>query len=253
MKSLPTFQGDVDNRPVLTQVRLLMDRAITAYPESHEWLAETVATMKVDVVALERPLSRCDLAHCRGTCCHDGVYLGPEEASVLREVVAGAKEEFEAMGLELPTRVVVYGSWRDIASGPKTAVRQETRHGVVEGYPAHFPETACVFLLNDARCALQSLAMQRGLPPWYYKPLTCWMHPLGFDGIEDGVPVLTLHNEENDPQRFSDYDGFVCRTPCGKTCEGGEPAWKVLEEELRYLGEVGGRDLIGDISTKVGA
>jgi hypothetical protein len=224
-----------------------MDRAITAYPETLEWLAETVAVMKVDADSLQRPLRRCDLARCGGTCCHDGVYLGPEEAEVLRGVVAEARGEIEAMGLKLPSLVVVYGSWRDITSGPKTAVRHVPRHGVVEDYPAHFPETACVFLLEDARCALQSLAMQRSLPPWFYKPLTCWMHPLAFDGIEDGGPVLTLHHEENDPQRFPDYDGFACRTPCGKTCAGGEPAWKVLEDELRYLGEVGGRDLVGEI------
>jgi hypothetical protein len=224
-----------------------MDPAITAYPETLEWLADTVASMRVDTASLQRPLSRCDLSKCRGTCCHDGVYLGPEEAEVLRGVVAGAREEIEAMGIHLPSRVVVYGTWRETTSGPKTAVRREPKHGVVEGYPEHFPETACVFLLEDARCALQALAVNRGLPPWYYKPLTCWTHPLAFDGIEDGVPVLTLHNEENDPQRFPDYDGFVCRTPCGKTCEGGEPAWKVLEEELRFLGELGGRDLIGEI------
>jgi hypothetical protein len=245
---LATTQGDVDNRPVLTQVRPFMDPAITAYPETLEWLAETVASMKVDAASLQRPLSRCDLSKCRGTCCHDGVYLGPEEASVLRKVVSESRAELEAMGLALPSRVVVYGSWRETTSGPKTAVRHEPKHGVVAEYPEHFPETACVFLLDDARCGLQALAMDRGLPPWYYKPLTCWMHPLAFDGIDDGVPVLVLHDEANDPQRFPDYDGFVCRTPCGKTCEGGEPAWKVLGDELRFLGGLGGRDLIAEIA-----
>lgn len=243
-------QGNVDFRPILTQLRPLMDRAITAYPETLAWLGATVSSMEVDSEALQRPLRRCDLAVCRGTCCHDGVYLGPEEAEVLREVVSEARSELEAMGLELPPQPVVYGSWRGTISGPKTAVRAEPKHGLVEGYPTHFPETACVFLLADARCALQSLAMDRGLPPWFYKPLTCWMHPLALDGVEEDRPVLTLHDEANDPQRFPDYDGFASRTHCGRTCAGGDPAWRVLEEELGFLGKLGSRDLVGELSEK---
>ncbi len=225
-----------------------MDRAITACPETFAWLGEVVSAMSVDTDSLCRPLRRCDLAVCRGTCCHDGVYLGPEEAGMLRRLVAESRAEFEAMGLDLPEQTVVYGSWRGTVSGPKTAVRPEAKHGVVTDYPAHFPETACVFLLSDARCALQAFAMQRGLPPWHYKPLTCWMHPLAIDGIEEGRAVLVLHNESSDPQRFPDYDGFVSRTPCGRTCVDGEPAWRVLEEELRFLGELGGRDLVAEVA-----
>lgn len=230
-----------------------MDRAITAYPETLKWLGATVAAMRVDAASLRRPLSRCDLSQCRGTCCHDGVYLGPEEAEVLRSVVAEARDELAALGTELPDQAIVYGSWRGLASGPKTAVRSEARHGVVAGYPPHFPETACVFLLADARCALQGLALSRGLPPWFYKPLTCWMHPLALDGVEDDDPVLVLHDEDNDPQRYPDYDGFACRTPCGKTCPDGAPAWEVLAEELSFLGELGGRDLVAEIAEIAGS
>lgn len=225
-----------------------MDRAITAYPETLAWLGETVAAIAVDAASLRRPLRRCDLARCGGTCCHDGVYLGPEEAEVVRAVVAESRDELEAMGLDLPSQVVVYGSWRGAVSGPKTVVRPEPRRGIVEGYPDHFPETACVFLLPDARCGLQALALGRGLPPWFYKPLTCWMHPIAIEGIDEGRPVLVLHDEETDPQRYPDYDGFVSRTHCGRNCPGGDPAWRVLEEELRFLGGLGGRDLVAEIA-----
>ncbi len=225
-----------------------MDRAITAFPETLAWLGEAVSALEIDVAALQRPLRRCDLAVCAGTCCHDGVYLGPEEAGAVRRIVEESRVELEGMGLGLPEQVVVYGSWQDAVSGPKTAVRHQPKHGVVEDYPAHFPETACVFLLADARCALQALATRRGLPPWYYKPVTCWMHPLSIEGIDEDRPVLTLHDEENDPQRFPGYDGFVCRTPCGATCAGGEPAWKVLAQELEYLGSLGGRNLAEEIA-----
>ncbi|HRQ89022.1 MAG TPA: DUF3109 family protein [Bacteroidia bacterium] len=225
-----------------------MGCAITAFPETLEWLGDAVSRMEIDAEALCRSLRRCDLSECRGTCCHDGVYLGPEEAAALRSLVERERPALEAEGLSLPEQVVVYGSWRGTVSGPKTAVRHEPRHGVVSGYPEHFPETACVFLLPDARCGLQALAMRGGLPPWFYKPLTCWLHPLAIDGIEEDRPVLTLHDESTDPQRFPDYDGFVCRTHCGRTCPGGEPAWQVLEEELRFLGGLAGRDLVAEIA-----
>ncbi len=230
-----------------------MNRAITACPETYAWLGELVAAMRVDAASLNRPLQRCELSRCRGTCCHDGVYLGPEEAELIRGLVDTSREDFAAMGLDLPRQCVVYGSWRGSVSGPKTAVRFEPKRGIVEDYPQHFPETACVFLLEDARCALQVLARQRGLPPWYYKPLTCWLHPLAIEGIEEGQPRLVLYDEASDPQRFPDYDGFVCRTPCGRLAPEGEPAWQVLREELQWLGALARRDLVGEVRAMVEA
>ena len=245
------MKGYVDKVARLTQVRKIMDRVITAFPETLSWLGDTVTWITVDVASLTRPLRPCDLAVCRGTCCHDGVYLGPEEAEGLRRLVEESREDLEAIGLDLPEQVVVYGSWKDSFSGPKTAVRHEPKHGLVADYPPHFPETACVFLLPDARCGLQALAMQRGLPPWFYKPLTCWMHPLAIESIDEETPVLVLHDEANDPQRYPDYDGFSSRTHCGRICEGGDPAWRVLAAELRYLGDLGGRDLLAEIVAEV--
>ncbi len=228
-----------------------MDRVITAFPETFAWLGELVMRMEIDVEALQRPLRACDLRSCRATCCHDGVYLGPEESEVLQTLLDAERSAIEAEGVALPAQPIVYGAWRDVAAGPKTAVRADPKEGVA-GYPAHFPRTACVFLLDDSRCALQSFAGSRGFDPWHYKPLTCWMHPLAIEGIEEDRPVLTLHHEDNDPQRFPDYDGFVCHTPCGRTVPGGDPAWRVLAAELRYLGRIGGRDLLGELERNAG-
>lgn len=224
-----------------------MTHAIAAFPEAREYLSDTIREMTIDVAALQRPLRRCDLAKCGGTCCHDGVYLSSEEAGVIRALSGDARGELESLGVSLPKQTVVYGKWREITSGPKTATREVKRKGVVPGYPDHFPETSCVFLLPDARCSLQVLAAERGLHPWHYKPLTCWLHPLSFTSGEDRKPRLTLYSVESDPQRYPDYDGFVCRTHCGKTEPEGEPAWKVLREELETLSEIGNRDLIAEI------
>lgn len=211
-----------------------------------------VSGMLLDIEALQRPLERCDLRACGGTCCHDGVYLSSEEAKVIRELGESRRDEIEGQGVSLPKQLVVYGKWRDAASGPKTATRTVAMNEKVADYPEHFPNTNCVFLLDDARCALQSLAVEEGKHPWHYKPLTCWLHPLSISSGPNHKPMLTLYSEETDPQRYPDYDGFVCRTHCGRTCDGGEPAWRVLRWEIETLGEIGGRDLIAEIEEQIG-
>ncbi|NNE93582.1 MAG: hypothetical protein HKN23_18190, partial [Verrucomicrobiales bacterium] len=59
----------------------------------------------------------------------------------------------------------------------------------------------------------------------------------------------TLNDEETDPHKFPDYDGFVSRTHCGKICAEGEgkPAYQTLKPELDMLGRIGGRNLTGEI------
>lgn len=239
--------GNRKDKELLTEVPNSLNHAFAAFPESKRFLAGTVQAMRLDIAALSRPLKRCDLSACGGTCCHDGVYLSSDEARVIRELVAEKRDAFEGMGAELPEQVVVYGKWHDVASGPKTATRPAPMREKVAGYPAHFPETNCVFLLPDARCALQAYSIQEGRHPWYWKPLTCWLHPLSITSGPDRKPVLTLYREETDPQRFEDYDGFTCRTHCGRTVEDGAPAWLVLKEELTALGELGERDLLREI------
>lgn len=207
----------------------------SAFPETLRVLGESLAGLVVDDDALERPLSRCDLGECAGTCCHDGVYLSGEEARVIRELVEGSRTDFEKLGLNLPEKVVVYGRWRDQFAGPKTATRPAPMREMAKNYPEHFPETRCVFLMSDSRCGLQVLATERGLDSWHFKPTTCWMHPLSITRGPGGKPLLTLHDEERDPQKYDDYDGFVCQTHCGRTCLGGLPAREVLSEEIAMV------------------
>ncbi len=210
----------------------------TAFPETMEDLADMAEEMILDHRSLSTRIKLCDLAQCRGTCCHDGAYLSSEEARVIRELVESERDNFSDLGITLPEQVVVFGKWKDIASGPKTATRSAPMREWVADYPLHFPETNCVFLHpENARCGLQMLAEKKGLSKWYYKPGTCWMHPLLIEKGEDGKPRLTLHSEESDPQRYPDYDGFVCRTHCGRACSDGEgePAIETLKEEIEKV------------------
>ena len=56
--------------------------------------------------------------------------------------------------------------------------------------------------------------------------------------------MVRLDNESSDPYRLPEYDGYVCRTRCGRTAPGGRPASEVLSAELAFLGAIAGRDLL---------
>lgn len=222
-----------------------------AFDETAAALGELVRQSEIDLPALSRKISRCDLGACHGVCCHDGVFLGRDEAEIIGLLCLENRADFEALGLDLPEPVIVFDNWRDLISGPKTATRPKPMSALVEDYPEHFPDTACVFLKDDNRCGLQQFAADRGHHPWHFKPATCWIHPLSLVQRTGAPPLLTLFDRENDPQNLPDYDGFVSRTHCGRTDECGQPAFEALSEELAMLGQLGGRDLLGEIRIRI--
>lgn len=217
-------------------------KATTAFAETAEHVRGLVCELEIDEDALSQPIKRCDLARCGGTCCHDGVYLNSDEARILSSLVTEHAAEFESFGVELPERPIVYGK-SETTSGPKTATKPVAMSERVTDYPAHFPQTNCVFLADDGRCALQRLAESQHHHPWHYKPFTCWMHPLSIDQPRSGRPLLTLHSPESDPQNLPDYPGFVSQTHCGRQEACGAPAREVLAPEIAMLSAIGGRNL----------
>jgi hypothetical protein len=182
-------------------------------------------------------------------CCYDGIYLSAEEAAVVTELARTQANFFRGVGLDLPRRVVINGSWENLVSGPKTAVTARPFSQQVEGFPAHFNDTACVFLLRDGRCGLQVFSEACGKHPWYYKPTGCWLHPLTTD--YNDRPGLGMHDETTDPCRLPHYDGFCARTLCGRTAEEGPPAHELLREELEFLGRIAGRALFAEIAGEI--
>jgi hypothetical protein len=220
---------------------------MTAHTETANYIAQLVRDAKLNIPALSKPLSRCDLSQCQGTCCHDGVYLDTDEAETIRNLTNTKREFFEKLGLNLPEQTVIYGKWREESAGPKTATRAEAMSEKTADYPAHFADTQCVLMLDDRRCSLQVLAESEGLHRWYYKPFTCWLHPLSIGGSQSQSEI-TLHDRESDPHNFPDYDGFVSRTPCGQIRECGQPAWQVLDEEFAMLEQISGRNLRHEIA-----
>jgi hypothetical protein len=222
---------------------------LTAFPRTEAHLRRLLAKAPLHADSLCRPVSRCRLEQCKGMCCYDGVYLGAEEAAVVADVAVREAAFFRDLGLDLPGQVVVTGSWEGLVSGKKTALKPWPASRLVEGYPAHFHDTACVFHLPDGRCGLQVLSLARGLHPWHYKPTGCWLHPLTVD--HGGQPGLGLEDEKTDPCRLPHYPCFIAATCCGRSDEQGQPAHKVLHEELDFLGRIACRDLHGEIAGRL--
>jgi hypothetical protein len=223
---------------------------ITAYPETEAALRQTLSQALVDATSFTRPLSRCSLGSCKGMCCYDGVYLSDEEASIVAEVATREAAFFRDLGLLLPDKVVVEGDWEGRVGGKKTAVVPHDFSHAVARFPGHFNDTACVFHLSDGRCGLQALSVERGHHPWFYKPFTCWQHPISIVPGEGGAnAVILLDDETTDPYRLPDYDGFVTQTFCGRTAPCGRPAYEVLDEEFSFLRAISGRDLASELPT----
>ncbi|MEN8773106.1 MAG: hypothetical protein ABF382_06120, partial [Akkermansiaceae bacterium] len=185
----------------------------TIFRETVRGLASSLAEAAIDHSAFETPLPICELTKCRATCCHDGVILSPEEADLLSREGEG---------------VIKLEDGRF-----KTDTIPASSDQLAEDFPEHFPGTRCVFLDEHHRCRWQLRAVEEGRHPWFYKPTSCWMHPLILRS-EGGRPVLTLLTREQDEAAFATF------TPCGKSEKTASPARESLKMELEMLGAISG-------------
>jgi hypothetical protein len=215
--------------------------SLTAFPREELRLRHSHADAPVAAATFDRPLARCDLGHCRGMCCYDGIFLEPEVAAMLPRLARDEAAFFAGLGLRLPDQVVVDGEWRGQVRGPKTAVAPRPLSQTVPGFPRHFHDTACVFATADGRCGLQLLSVARGRHPWFYKPFGCWLHPITL--WYEGRACIGVEDERTDSCRLPGYDGFLTATFCGQTAPSGRPAREVLREELAFLGAILQREL----------
>lgn len=219
-------------------------KPVTAYPELEKELGRQIREAAIDYDSFRQRLRICDLGTCRATCCHDGVILTEEEVGGIDGALKRGKDRLAGYGWK-------HGEWRTLQGGRNRSVTLET-NDLPEGYPSHFPQTRCVFLDAGHRCVLQRLAMDEARHPWFWKPISCWMHPLVLKpGQRGGRPELTLPSPGNDPGAKPGYPGFSACTPCGIEAANGRPAWEALGAELDLLGRIGGRDLKEEIVAAV--
>ena len=203
------------------------DHILTAFKDTSRDLSRQLTEAAIDHQAFEKSLAVCELARCRATCCHDGVVLSEEEARVLRNLGGG--------------KGVVRRE--DGNLGTKTVTAKEAELG--EGYPEHFAKSKCVFLDEKHRCRWQVKAISEGKHPWFYKPISCWLHPVLLSQRE-GRAFLTIRAREDDES------GFASHTPCGRATEGAPPAKESLAMELKMLGDLSGRDFYGELNAPPG-
>lgn len=202
---------------------LAMDEMPTIFRETAKGLARQLQEAAVDHEAFERGLAVCDLGRCRATCCHDGAILSTEEATVL----AGLDDRD---GIEA------------LSNGKsKTRTKAAQDSGLADDFPAHFPKTKCVYLDGLQRCRWQLKAVEEGKHPWFYKPTSCWMHPVLLTQ-QSGRPLLTILSREDDRA------GFASHTPCGNSEGCTEPARSVMGMELDMLGRISGRDFLKELN-----
>ena len=166
-------------------------------------------------------LNYCDLAQCEGICCSDGAFLQPAEVRTIRRVVAKHPEHFR----HLPEDFIIAGEWYG-NTGPKTNVRPHK----YRSKPDHFSSTRCVMADDEGKCSLQTLAVSLGRHKWVYKPMGCWLYPLG---LEDGKILAPPRTRRDDANNIGkEYPGFSTFTPCGQHDRKGKVWWITLKEEL---------------------
>jgi len=193
------------------------------------------------MVAIPR-LNPCDLKVCEAMCCHDGVYLMPEEERFLLDLV----ERVPYLKALLPDIFILDGFWQGEYYGRKTATRAHTYRN--PDYPEHFPRTRCVFADADGLCELEKFARQRNQHPWTFKPASCWMFPLG---LENGEAVPPPVDPLLDPYRSEGYPGFATVVPCGRHDPKGLPWRRALKNELKYLKHASGLPILGSAGHSV--
>lgn len=183
-----------------------------------------------DAIAARRPrkpsakLHYCDLAACEGICCSDGAFLQPDEERLIHRLV----KKYPAHFSQLPKHYIIDGEWEG-----NTGRKTETHPFHYKSKPDHFANTRCSFTEADGKCGLQTLAVKLGKHKWVYKPMGCWLFPLG---AENGKLIAPPRNRREDPNNLGKrYPGFASFTPCGKNEPKGRIWWIALKEEVEHF------------------
>ena len=155
------------------------DRAsghLTAFAGAETALVESCAAAPVNgtAFAASSPVARCaNAAEPAATTASTSTMTPPRSFDDSRPTA----DEFREMGLNLPDAVIVHEQWRGSDPAAKAAVKTISVQSVVEDYPAHFNDTACVFLLEDA-LRLQVLAERMANMPGITSLSAAALHPI---------------------------------------------------------------------------
>ena len=212
------------------------------FKQTQKALEELLRVALLDHAAFEQKIAPCVLHKCKATCCHDGVYLSETDATLVEQLASEKLTDVDFFNGKAPARYIEQVNEKKWKTHSRVAYPEE----LAEDFPSHFPRSRCTFLDEKNHCLLQKLSLEEKRHAWYYKPFTCWIHPISIQQ-RDGETWLTLVNSGNDPQKKPDYPGYGSCTHCGRGDEAGEPAHQVLEAELKHLGSLAKRDFLSEI------
>lgn len=165
---------------------------------------------------LSEPMVRCKLHECQAACCIYGVWIDSSEAEKLLQFA-------DLIKAELPEDRKDPEGWFDgREDADEFSVSGRVIHSRVVDSKKHYGGTACVFLLDDHKCAIQTAAVKAGMDPWALKPFYCILHPLDLD--EKGRITL-------------DDTGLLLDEPgsCLRPSPIPVPLLLTFEPELRYF------------------
>ncbi len=162
------------------------------------------------------PMQRCRLAECRGACCLHGVWIDLAERD---DLLANAA----LIAPHLPPALRDPAAWFDgRQEADEFSASGQVVHSTVLPDRTHYGGTACIFLREDYKCALQVAGQASGSHPWRFKPFYCVLHPLDLD--EDGRITL-----DETPALLAEEGS--CLRPAPQPA----PLTQTFEPELRYL------------------
>jgi len=161
-------------------------------------------------------MRRCRLEECRAACCLHGVWIDTAEWQDIQD-------HAELIIPQMPPGWNNPEFWIDDRQEDDPFSNSgQVVHSRVLPDPTHYGGTACVFLRDDFKCALQVAGDANRLHPWRFKPFYCVLHPLDLD--EQGRITL-------------DAAGLLLDEPgsCLRQAEMEIPLIETFESELRYF------------------
>ncbi len=162
------------------------------------------------------PMQRCSLGKCSAACCLHGVWIDRLEADDLVKNAGLIKPH-------LPKELQSPSFWFDgRVEADRHSISGEVIHSTVLSNKDHYGATACIFLREDHKCALQVAGTEANLRPWHFKPFYCILHPLDLD--ENGLITI------DDTKLLLDEPAS-----CLRPSEKHIPLMITFETELRYL------------------
>jgi hypothetical protein len=168
------------------------------------------------VIGNKSAIQRCGFPDCRAACCVYGSWVS-------EPMIAKIKENHKLISPHLPVSAQNPKSWFNDDTDPDPFVPG----GIVRSTQTiedkeHYGGTACIFMREDYKCALQVASKAAGLHPWEFKPFYCILHPL----------------ELNDAGEISlDRTDFLVIEPasCLHNADMDIPLKELFAEELEYL------------------